>query len=93
MEAPDRVVGRVELLAHVWGAGLLAPNARVLDVHIGRLRRKLHDAGVQDVRIETKASTGYSLARVQPQPSAARVEALDPAREDAVAAVHGTNAG
>jgi two-component system response regulator MtrA len=92
-EAPDRVVGRVELLAHVWGPGLLAPNARVLDVHIGRLRRKLHDADVQDVRIETKASTGYALVRVQPEPSAARVEAVDAAREDAVAAVHGANAG
>jgi DNA-binding response OmpR family regulator len=93
MEAPDRVVGRVDLLAHVWGAGLLAPNARVLDVHIGRLRRKLHDAGVQDVRIETKASTGYALVRVQPEASAAQVATGDTAREEAVAAAQGPNAG
>lgn len=37
----DRVVGRDELLRHVWREAAVVPNERTIDVHVGRLRNKL----------------------------------------------------
>ncbi|MGH2499318.1 MAG: response regulator [Candidatus Limnocylindria bacterium] len=57
---PGRVFAREELLASVFdyrkGGG-----TRLVDVHVGRLRRKLEAAGVSDVTIGTKRGFGYVL--------------------------------
>ncbi len=54
---PDRVVGKIELLDHVWDAGQdTDPN--VVEVYIGYLRRKLGADTVLTVR-----GAGYTLRR------------------------------
>lgn len=57
---PGRVFSRDDLLTGVWG---YAPGSdtRLVDVHVGRLRKKLVDAGVSDVTIETSRGFGYRL--------------------------------
>jgi len=51
----NRVVSRDRLLERVWGYDRLV-ETRSVDVHVGRLRSKLHNAGRQ---IETVVGLGY----------------------------------
>lgn len=57
---PGRVFTRGDLLSDVWGyeAG---SDTRLVDVHVGRLRKKLEDAKVTEVQIETARGFGYRL--------------------------------
>lgn len=57
---PDRVIRREELLREIWNlpAGI---RSRTLDVHLSRLRQKLHQAHVP-VTISTVAGVGYRLS-------------------------------
>jgi len=57
---PGHVFTRDELLTGVWGyeAG---SDTRLVDVHVGRLRKKLEDAKVIEVQIETARGFGYRL--------------------------------
>lgn len=57
---PGQVFTRRELLAGVWSYEP-ASDTRLVDVHIGRLRKKLDDANVTEVRIETARGFGYRL--------------------------------
>ena len=56
-----RVVSRASVLLSVWGSENERGSAS-LEVLIGRLRRKLTDAGLADL-IETHRGIGYSLRR------------------------------
>lgn len=56
-----QTVKRDDLLADVWDLGF-DPGTNVLDVHIGRLRKKL-DRGGQEPMIETIRGVGYRLRR------------------------------
>ncbi len=70
---PGRVFSRDDLLTGVWG---YAPGSdtRLVDVHVGRLRKKLHDSNVHEVAIETSRGFGYKLSRA--------TEEAEPPRED-----------
>ncbi len=59
---PGRVFTRDDLLTTVWG---YAPGSdtRLVDVHVGRLRKKLQEAGVAEVAIETSRGFGYRLTQ------------------------------
>jgi len=59
---PGRVFTRDDLLTGVWGYEP-GNDTRLVDVHVGRLRKKLLDGGVRDVSIETSRGFGYKLAR------------------------------
>jgi DNA-binding response OmpR family regulator len=62
----NRVVSRDRLLERIWGYDRLV-ETRSVDVHVGRLRGKLGDAGRQ---IETVVGPGLSLYRLSlPDPS------------------------
>ncbi|MGH2378124.1 MAG: response regulator [Candidatus Limnocylindria bacterium] len=55
---PGRVFSRDDLLTTVWGYEP-GSDTRLVDVHVGRLRKKLQDAGVDDIVIETSRGFGY----------------------------------
>lgn len=55
-----RVFTRGDLLASVWGYEP-GSDTRLVDVHVGRLRKKLDDASVTEVQIETARGFGYRL--------------------------------
>jgi DNA-binding response OmpR family regulator len=57
---PGRVFTRDDLLTGVWGYEP-ASDTRLVDVHVGRLRKKLEDAVVTEVAIETARGFGYRL--------------------------------
>ncbi|MFN2519856.1 MAG: response regulator [Candidatus Limnocylindria bacterium] len=57
---PGRVFSRDDLLSGVWSYEP-GSDTRLVDVHVGRLRKKLSDAGVSDVMIETSRGFGYRL--------------------------------
>lgn len=57
---PGRVFTRDDLLTTVWGYEP-GSDTRLVDVHVGRLRKKLLEAGVGDVVIETSRGFGYRL--------------------------------
>lgn len=59
MQNPRRVFSREQLLDTVWGADIYV-EARTVDVHVGRLRKALMQAG-EDDPIRTVRSAGYSL--------------------------------
>lgn len=59
---PGRVFSRDDLLTTVWGYEP-GSDTRLVDVHVGRLRKKLQDAAVEDVVIETSRGFGYRLTR------------------------------
>jgi two-component system response regulator MtrA len=65
---PGRVFTRDDLLTGVWGYEP-GSDTRLVDVHVGRLRKKLLDGGVAEVSIETARGFGYKLtATPQGQP-------------------------
>ena len=57
---PGRVFTRDDLLTGVWGYEP-GSDTRLVDVHVGRLRKKLLDSGVTEVAIETARGFGYKL--------------------------------
>ena len=57
---PGRVFSRDDLLTGVWGYEP-GSDTRLVDVHVGRLRKKLQDGGVNEVTIETSRGFGYRL--------------------------------
>ncbi len=57
---PGRVFTRDDLLTGVWGYEP-GSDTRLVDVHVGRLRRKLEEANVNEVTIETARGFGYRL--------------------------------
>ena len=59
MQHPRRVFSREQLLDSVWGADIYV-EVRTVDVHIGRLRKALTQAGEADP-VRTVRSAGYSL--------------------------------
>lgn len=59
MAAPGRVFSRSQLLDGVWGHDIYV-DERTVDVHVGRLRKALNLARMQDV-IRTVRGAGYSL--------------------------------
>ena len=59
MQNPRLVFSREQLLDTVWGADIYV-EARTVDVHVGRLRKALMQAG-EDDPIRTVRSAGYSL--------------------------------
>ncbi len=60
---PGRVFTRDELLTGVWGYKP-GSDTRLVDVHVGRLRKKLQDAGVSELSIETARGFGYRATAV-----------------------------
>jgi two-component system phosphate regulon response regulator PhoB len=59
MQHPGRVFSREQLLDHVWGSDIYV-EARTVDVHVGRLRKALNQAGERDP-IRTVRSAGSSF--------------------------------
>jgi two-component system, OmpR family, response regulator MtrA len=57
---PGRVFTRDDLLVGVWGYEP-GSDTRLVDVHVGRLRKKLEQADVTEVTIETARGFGYRL--------------------------------
>jgi two-component system, OmpR family, response regulator MtrA len=57
---PARVFSRDDLLTGVWGYEP-GSDTRLVDVHVGRLRKKLEDAKVSEIQIETARGFGYRL--------------------------------
>ncbi len=60
MRNAGQVVTRQMIFEHVWGFHF-DPGTNVIDVHIGRLRRKIDGAG-QSPLIRTVRGSGYLLA-------------------------------
>jgi two-component system alkaline phosphatase synthesis response regulator PhoP len=58
MRHHGRVLSREQLVEQVWGYDYYSDD-RVVDVHIGRLRKKLEDDPAQPVLIATVWGTGY----------------------------------
>src|SRR2546427_4474927 len=61
---PGRVFTRDDLLVGVWSYEP-GNDTRLVDVHVGRLRKKLEQAGVTEVSIETARGFGYRLIERQ----------------------------
>jgi two-component system phosphate regulon response regulator PhoB len=59
MEKPGRVWSREQLLDRVWGRDIYV-DSRTVDVHIGRLRKSLMQAGGMDP-LRTVRGAGYAL--------------------------------
>lgn len=57
---PARVFSRDDLLTSVWGYEP-GSDTRLVDVHVGRLRKKLEEATVSEIQIETARGFGYRL--------------------------------
>lgn len=58
-----QVVTRMQLLENVWNLHF-DPGTNVVDVHVGRLRRKLEEAGARAIR--TERGEGYVFAPLAP---------------------------
>ena len=58
-----RAFRREELIGRVWGGGFFI-DARTVDVHIARLRRKLKAVSANAPSIETVWGIGYRLRRL-----------------------------
>lgn len=59
---PGRVFTRDDLLTTVWGYEP-GSDTRLVDVHVGRLRKKLQEGGVSEIAIETSRGFGYRLTQ------------------------------
>lgn len=60
MESPKNIFSRRQLLEAVWG-GEWYGEIHVVDVHIGHLRKKLIEAGLDEGAIRTVRGIGYGL--------------------------------
>jgi DNA-binding response OmpR family regulator len=70
-ERRNQVVPRAELYALVWG-GRMRSRDRSVDVFVGRVRKKLHDADPGRAYIHTHFGIGYRFAPQRlPDPKAA----------------------
>ena len=63
-----RAISREEILRHVWRLEPTGLDTRTIDMHIARLREKLHDDGSQPAVLLTVRGKGYMLA-VQGEPT------------------------
>ncbi|HWE39835.1 MAG TPA: winged helix-turn-helix domain-containing protein, partial [Isosphaeraceae bacterium] len=61
-----RAVSRDELLARVWGLNPAGITTRTIDMHIARLREKLHDDPNSPRIVLTVRGQGYMLAPQAP---------------------------
>jgi heavy metal response regulator len=59
MRHPGQVLGRTQIMDHVWGYDFVAAS-NVVDVYIGYLRRKIDD-GFGDKLIHTVRGAGYKI--------------------------------
>lgn len=67
IERSPAVVSREDLRALVPSmSGEVAVNSRVVDVHVSRIRRQLHDEGVTSVRIVQVRGRGYRAISAEP---------------------------
>jgi DNA-binding response OmpR family regulator len=57
--APGRIFTRTQLLEHVWGYDF-DPQTNIVDVNVGRLRRKVDDGATRPL-IETVRGVGYRI--------------------------------
>jgi DNA-binding response OmpR family regulator len=57
---PHVVFSRRQLLDHVWGGDWYGDD-HVIDVHVGNLRRKLHDDAIRPRYIRTVRGVGYRM--------------------------------
>ena len=62
---PGRVLSREQLIEQVWGYDYYG-DERVVDVHIGRLRKKLNDEAGDPEMIGTVRGVGYRLEAGRP---------------------------
>lgn len=62
-ERANKVVDRDRLLDHLWGSNVDGLCTRTVDVHVGRLRRKLGDTPDSPRYIVTVPGMGYKLRR------------------------------
>lgn len=60
-EHPDQVLTRDQLLDHVWDLRADGIYTRTVDVHIGRLRKKIEDEPAVPRYIVTVAGLGYKM--------------------------------
>ena len=60
---PGRAVSRDEILARVWGIDPLGLQTRTIDMHIARLREKIHDNSAEPKVILTVRGKGYMFTR------------------------------
>jgi len=67
---PGRAISRAELLRNVWRLDPTGIETRTVDMHIARLRDKLHDSKLQQV-IVTVRGKGYMLAAHEREPQVA----------------------
>jgi two-component system, OmpR family, response regulator len=63
---PEQVITRTELLEKVWDLHF-DPGSNVVDVHVGRLRAKLHRAG-SAVSVTTVRGSGFLLSSEESSP-------------------------
>lgn len=61
-ENAERIVTREELLARVWGITAAGIETRTVDMHIARLREKLHDHADEPRIVLTVRGKGYRFA-------------------------------
>ena len=61
-ERPGQVLSREELLLRVWNYSDGGNGGRLVDVHVGRLRKKMRRAEVRNVEVETARGFGYRLS-------------------------------
>ena len=59
---PGRAISRKEILSRVWRIDPSGVETRTIDMHVARLREKLHDNGVQHNIIMTVRGRGYMFA-------------------------------
>jgi len=57
----ERVISREEILTHVWGLDPAGITTRTIDMHVARLREKLHDDPTRPKIILTVRGRGYML--------------------------------
>lgn len=60
---PGRAISRDELLAHVWRISPEGLATRTIDMHVARLREKLHDDPSEPKILLTVRGKGYMFAR------------------------------
>jgi DNA-binding response OmpR family regulator len=62
-----RAISRDEILANVWRISPQGVSTRTIDMHVARLREKLHDDAEQPQVVLTVRGKGYMFAATDPQ--------------------------